>query len=123
MVARRPASSWRRVVTISLSCSGNEGRVTCLVSGGLRCVCCFPWSRSAHVSPAWWKGKRPLEREWLRWTLRRLAAGVTERLLLDAAEMLEVALESRELAPLGPRERLRPRCRRLRRRCRTMYGT
>ncbi|KAL1442101.1 hypothetical protein MTO96_007997 [Rhipicephalus appendiculatus] len=55
------------------------------------------------------RGERPLEREWLRWALRRRAAGVTERLLLDAAEVLEVALESRELAPLGPRERLRPR--------------
>ncbi|KAH7969975.1 hypothetical protein HPB52_023607 [Rhipicephalus sanguineus] len=59
--------------------------------------------------PAWREGERPLERERLWRALRRLAAGVTERLLLDAAEVLEVALELRELAPLGPQERLRPR--------------
>ncbi|KAH7982337.1 hypothetical protein HPB52_004141 [Rhipicephalus sanguineus] len=64
---------------------------------------------SSLDGPAWREGKRPLERERLWRALRRLAAGVTDRLLLDAAEVLEVALELRELAPLGPRERLRPR--------------
>ncbi|XP_049270088.1 putative glucosylceramidase 4 [Rhipicephalus sanguineus] len=67
------------------------------------------WERAEHYASDILEGERPLERERLWRALRRLAAGVTERLLLDAAEVLEVALELRELAPLGPRERLRPR--------------
>ncbi|KAL3242326.1 hypothetical protein MRX96_021253 [Rhipicephalus microplus] len=85
MVARRPASSSRRVVTTSLSCSGNEGRVTFVTGGVLRSGGFFPWTRSAHVSSAWRDGECLLEREWLRWALRRLAVGVRERLRLDVA--------------------------------------